>query len=617
MELTWLADTPQSRSRVRALRACPSCQRRKVCVYQTSKLRRARELINPKKRCRHLAPNSRLVESRAHESSVGRNASTGLLLGPANTTPAGRASPSFSATDRFVGDLNPESVIRERLDESTGTPLRGRIGLWISSAAQGDDSHADQHHDPMVNAAPSILPSQTALVGHSVASLLHQRYVSTMQACERLPAATRHYLTDIYFTKVNDIVPLLDKETFLQAQVEGSASVFLERAICLVAAKHRAAGPHLRLTADGPTVAPRQFCSEIYKGLVAAMDAEIEPDRLTRIRVFALMSLHCEGYEGAEAASMHLCQAIHQSQTIGLHLDRPGRTSTDPPTKLFWCLWTLDKMHACIGGRPVLLADRDIGVEKPNFNDRQSRGAFAVWLAISDLLATVISFYRPSADTSTSGWEEGFPAFEDIVGKNTTQDLDFATLGFLELYYHAVAILSCRHKVSEHLDSSKLSSVRQGLAAVRIHSIVASECADELPPLPLVPYAITLSMGVSYRQLRSSKLITHLDRAKGSLEASCSLLEALSVYWYWAEAMARLGRKALRSCPPEGRDGSSVVPPAPDVSESFEAGLTDLEAPLQGFTDIDTLFGEFFDLSLPTNFWDPIFMEEGSAQDPQ
>lgn len=30
MELTWLADTPQSRSRTRALRACPACQRRKV-----------------------------------------------------------------------------------------------------------------------------------------------------------------------------------------------------------------------------------------------------------------------------------------------------------------------------------------------------------------------------------------------------------------------------------------------------------------------------------------------------------------------------------------------------------------------------------------------------------
>jgi hypothetical protein len=85
-------------------------------------------------------------------------------------------------------------------------------------------------------------------------------------------------------------------------------------------------------------------------------------------------------------------------------------------------------MHASIGGRPVLLADRDIGVVKPNVSAQTSRGAFEVWLAVSDLLATVISFYRPSAET-TSGWEEGFPAFEDIVGEDTQDDLDFGTLG--------------------------------------------------------------------------------------------------------------------------------------------------------------------------------------------
>jgi hypothetical protein len=32
MELTWLADTPQSRNRTRALKACPACQRRKVSL---------------------------------------------------------------------------------------------------------------------------------------------------------------------------------------------------------------------------------------------------------------------------------------------------------------------------------------------------------------------------------------------------------------------------------------------------------------------------------------------------------------------------------------------------------------------------------------------------------
>lgn len=337
--------------------------------------------------------------------------------------------PSFSSTERFVGDLNPEAFIRERLREPTENPLRDRIGLWISPSSV-QDATAQRNRLHATAADPLLaLPSQPHLDGPAIASILHQRYKHAMQACDRLPLITREPLATIYFSKVNHIIPLVDQEEFTSARAEDSPSVFLERAICLVAAKDRDASSHLRLAADGPILSARVFCSEIYRGLAAAMDADLETDRLARIRIFALMSLHCEGYEGAEAASLYLCQAIHQAQTVGLHLDRPGRTSADPLAKLFWCLWTLDKMHASIGGRPVLLADRDIGIQKP---DQNIRGAFGVWLAISDLLATVISFYRPSAGT-TSGWEEGFPAFEDIVGEDA-HNVDFATLG---MFHHS------------------------------------------------------------------------------------------------------------------------------------------------------------------------------------
>lgn len=190
---------------------------------------------------------------------------------------------------------------------------------------------------------------------------------------------------------------------------------------------------------------------------------------------------------------------------------------------------------------------------------------------------------------------------------------------------------------------------------MRIHSIVVSECAGNLPPHPIVPYAISLSMGVSYRQLRSSRLITHYDRAKASLEACCSLLEDLGSQWYSAEAMARLGRKALQQIdhehqrhpgdrsPPHSTNGSvptaseavapssanegstlgetgvlpSVAPNPDNPIGGSLASLEDFDSTLHGFADIDTLFGEFLDLSLPTNFWDPIFAEdEGSSNQP-
>lgn len=336
-----------------------------------------------------------------------------------------------------MGDLNPEAVIRERLDEPVGNPLRDRIGLWISSPDSAD--HARTKRSTANAEASSTAPSEAgALDTQTVTAVLRERYTSAMEACNRLPSTTREPLHALYFSKVNRIIPVVDETAFLsnsQNQTSSSPSVFLERAICLVAAKDPAARPHLRLAETTAVLTPRQFCTEIYKSLVSAMDAGLEADRYTRIRILALMSLHCDGYEGAETASLHLCQAIHQAQTVGLHLDRPGRVPDDPLSELFWCLWTLDKMHASLGGRPVLFADRDIGIEKPLRAQTQGPGsgrsqdAFRVWFAVSELLATVISFYRPSAGVTT-GWEEGFPAFEDIVGE-ASQGLDYATLGSL------------------------------------------------------------------------------------------------------------------------------------------------------------------------------------------
>lgn len=222
------------------------------------------------------------------------------------------------------------------------------------------------------------------------------------------------------------------------------------------------------------------------------------------------------------------------------------------------------------------------------------------------------------------------------------------------MYYQAVAILSCRSRMHDRSQDSN-SSIRQGLAAVRIHSIVATECAQDLPPLPIIPYALSLSMSVSYQQFRSSRLITHFNRAKASLEACCSLLESMSIYWYSAEAMARLGRRALHeinvakpslqrsqgqgvqrlmdpgSVPSAsnavthasttqlatdnhspGVSGRAPAPVAPQGDPvELPADLQRVQENRQGaLEDIDVLFGDFLDLSLPTNFWDPVFLTE-------
>ena len=383
-----------------------------------------------KKRCRHFwnhvgtepSQNPRLSSNPLDDHHVHQPPDESSL--PPSAIPEPPAVPEMG---RFVGDLNPEAVIREKLDGSSVKPLRDRIGLWISSSAY-DERPRTQLSGADIPPAAGQSFQQSPVDSRFIASFLQQRCGAALQACERLPLSTRDRLIPIYFSRVNHILPLLDKDSFLKAHSDGTASVLLERAICVVAAKDCATDLSLRLDTNGPILSSRHFCSEIYKGLVVAMNAGLESDRITAIRILTLMSLHFEGYEGAEAASMHLCQAIHMAQTAGLHLNRPGRAPGDPLSKLFWCLWTLDKMHASIGGRPVILADRDIGIEKPDTRASTPRTAFDVWLIISDLLSTVISFYRPSTDHDI-GWEDSFPTFEHLVGDHVRDDLDFTTLG--------------------------------------------------------------------------------------------------------------------------------------------------------------------------------------------
>ena len=78
---------------------------------------------------------------------------------------------------------------------------------------------------------------------------------------------------------------------------------------------------------------------------------------------------------------------------------------------------------------------------------------------------------------------------------------------------------------------------------------------EELPPIPLVPYSISLALTVAYRQLRDQTTSTDLEQVKRNLEVRCALLEGLSKRWWSADAMAKLGRRALRSSKGSNKTG--------------------------------------------------------------
>lgn len=114
-----------------------------------------------------------------------------------------------------------------------------------------------------------------------------------------------------------------------------------------------------------------------------------------------------------------------------------------------------------------------------------------------------------------------------------------------EVLYNVTTVMSCpaRHEPPEI--RSKLPVARRSLAAARITALVGDEFHHRLTMINAIPYAVSLSLSVCYSALRNSKLSTNRNRARKDFEANCKLLKELSEQFWMAEAMAKLGFKAL------------------------------------------------------------------------
>ena len=193
------------------------------------------------------------------------------------------------------------------------------------------------------------------------------------------------------------------------------------QAICIVASKHANAAKVLLLGNETQPLSPREFSQRLYQAVIVGIEAKLEKNRVVLIQVLALISLHCEGPDGAEQASMHLAQAIHHAHTFGLQFGHQWRNQSSESQgnleDVFWCLWSLDKINACMNGRPLLMHDRDNSLRQLPTDPEKRSSPFGIWLQISEMLDKVIDYYRPgSRSADETGWEDDFLGFEEMVG---------------------------------------------------------------------------------------------------------------------------------------------------------------------------------------------------------
>jgi len=123
--------------------------------------------------------------------------------------------------------------------------------------------------------------------------------------------------------------------------------------------------------------------------------------------------------------------------------------------------------------------------------------------------------------------------------------------------YHATAILSCRARSWDETAYESNAIIRQRLSAVRVPLIISQELDYDLPFFPFVPYAVLLSSGVAYCEMRRSAVSLSRARAQLQFRQNCSILRELgSAFWSAAET-ADLGEATLRKL-----DKASATMPA-------------------------------------------------------
>lgn len=353
-------------------------------------------------------------------SGVSRVAAAGPLTRLKNVElPEVPADDGTTTPPRFIGYMSPEAVLRGQARGRQGKDAsldQNNIGHWIRSGDEGRD--ITEPEAPAFQKLLNRAAEPQSAKANAIANAL-QGYLDALGVEVVPPRSSQDALINIFFTFLQPILPIVDQAEFMARYHDGHEPRVLLQAICIVAAKHDKAREHLRLGDDPKVLKPRTFAKRLYPCVIASIEAKLETDRMVLIQVLALLHLHCEGFDGAEEASMHLAQSIHHAHTFGLQFGKKRKTARDEYClNLFWCLWSLDRLNATINGRPSVIHERDNSIESILLNQpEKKRTAFGIWLQLAEALDKVIVYYRPNIKNEETGWELGFPSFEEIIGE--------------------------------------------------------------------------------------------------------------------------------------------------------------------------------------------------------
>ncbi|KAH6668111.1 hypothetical protein F5X68DRAFT_53212 [Plectosphaerella plurivora] len=459
---------------------------------------------------------------------------------------------------RFVCDTNPEGMFAEitRSDDARKPARNDEVGVWVPTSTLNQASST-------AGLRPSI-PYDSILIPYA-----REHCLTCMP-----PEKEFRQLKKIYYRKIHPIYNLIP-ESLLDGE-DGPATIVLRQVISLAAATDPAMINNLKLGNQGADKLSFSEFSQALSGAIrTTLATSLIADRTINIRVLCMLSLYFQpsSIEESEVPAQFFAEAVHHSQTLGLHLLRTGDSALET---LFCAVWAVDVINAAAYGRPRLFHERDFAADLDQCISRQEP-CFRLWLSISRWLDQTISLYRPAASAQMGSGEFkpfiDLPVLEPMIVDANALEVPTFLIATLEVFYHAVIILSCRlpRPGAEGPDSTYASSIppatanaRRSLASERIASSVRRE---KLSPVPFVPYAVSLSLSVEYRKMRHSALPMFRLRAREAFRYNCELLKRSKDVFWSAKVTFGLGERMLREMERAATTMVREAPPTPQPSD--------------------------------------------------
>ncbi|KAK4235013.1 hypothetical protein C8A03DRAFT_37163 [Achaetomium macrosporum] len=496
----------------------------------------------------------------------------------------------------FLGDLNPEGILCEATLAPAPTPKTPQtdeqpdhqiLGFLPPASPQSSRPPAVEDQGAVSLGSPKLMeeipgpffsvPREdgTRCTIHvqdtAKFAALAQTLVSRGLADKVMPSETEwRAMRDIYLAKIHPIFPIFDESTLVDLPEDPGLRELTQACVCLAAATDPEACSLLTFKThmEGPskprtTVSFDEYSREMATFINRRLTELQEAQRIPLTHQIQVMALTCFYWQPADPADRFKPQSLFYElvaivHTHGIHLDvlqracaKDSHNAGGSASRLFKCLYALDRLNGAMSARPLMFHNYDvIRVPHPEAHDPP---IFKLFLALIALLDQVIELYRPRPKVS---YVE-IPVFERMAIEAGAQCEPESLLATLEVLYHAICVLSVRMPRyrfrtapecdtlpgprTQHLPPSSVNA-RRSHSADRILDIIQSY---SLCPMPFVPYALALSLGVAYRKWRFSRLPMFRTRGGADFKRVLPALQEMGSIWSTARINGQLGQAVM------------------------------------------------------------------------